>query len=286
MDSGESVVVADTATDHATSMQRWTALTYGVICHACFALGVAAMVTAMYFGMSRSLGRVPAPWDWFANALLLAQFPLAHSLLLTTRGRHVLARLAPSGAGRTLAPTTFVMIAALQTLALFTWWSPSGIIWWTADGATRVVITAVYVCSWLILGKAMADASIGLQTGSLGWVALWRNKTPIYPRMPVGGLFRFTRQPIYVAFTLTLWTVPTWTPDQVAVAVTFTAYCLVGPLFKEARFRRRYGMAFDRYVHHVPYWLPGLRKPRQLRGTLCSCHPPQRLSQTSRGGTD
>jgi len=52
------------------------------------------------------------------------------------------------------------------------------------------------------------------------------------------GLFRVTRQPIYVSFALTLWTVPTWTPDQLVIAVVLTAYCLFAPLFKEARYRR------------------------------------------------
>ena len=70
------------------------------------------------------------------------------------------------------------------------------------------------------------------------------------------GLFRIVRQPIYVAFTLTLWTVPTWTPDQLAVALSLTTYCLVGPLLKEKRFRRRFGQTFTVYENRVPYWLP------------------------------
>lgn len=47
--------------------------------------------------------------------------------------------------------------------------------------------------------------------------------------MPTHGLFRVIRQPIYVAFALTLWTVPVLTPDQSVLAVTFTAYCLLVP---------------------------------------------------------
>jgi cellulose synthase/poly-beta-1,6-N-acetylglucosamine synthase-like glycosyltransferase len=35
-----------------------------------------------------------------------------------------------------------------------------------------------------------------------------------------------------------------------------TAYCLVGPLFKEARFARQFGEPFARYQQNVPYWLP------------------------------
>lgn len=236
------------------------ALCYGIVCHGCFVLAVGAMMAAMFFGMSRSLGSLPTPWSWIANAALLIQFPLVHSLLLTKKGRALLGRLAPAGNGTTLSSTTYVIVASLQIFMLFALWTPSGEIWWRAQGAALVVTTALYAASWLLLGKAMLDASLPLQTGSLGWVALLRNKAPSYPKMPERGLFRLSRQPIYVAFALTLWTVPTWTPDQFVVAIAFTSYCLIAPLFKEARYRRIYGSAFDAYAQRIPYWLPGLRR--------------------------
>ncbi|MBJ7398753.1 isoprenylcysteine carboxylmethyltransferase family protein [Mycolicibacterium sp.] len=238
------------------------ALCYGVICHVSFALGVLTMMAAMFFGMSRSLGTVPAPWSWVANVALLVQFPLVHSLLLTNRGRGLLARLAPMGAGSTLSTTSYVTIAALQIFALFAFWTPSSTLWWQARGPALVVMVALYVASWALLGKSMADAGLSVQTGSLGWFALLRGRKPVYPPMPVTGLFRLTRQPIYVSFALTLWTVPTWTPDQLVVAITFTAYCLIAPLFKEARYRRIYGRTFDDYAQTVRYWFPWPRLPR------------------------
>ena len=237
------------------------ALGYGIVCHTCFALGVVTMMVAMFFGMSRSLGVVPAPWNWLANAALLLQFPVGHSLLLTSRGRAALSRMAPAGAGSTLSTTTYVTLAACQVFVLFAFWSPTGTVWWQAGGPVLAIMSLLYALSWLLLGKSMLDAGLALQTGSLGWVALLRGRKPVYPPMPVTGLFRFTRQPIYVSFTLTLWTVPTWTPDQLAVAVTLTVYCLAAPLLKEKRFRRIYGQAFSSYSERVPYWLPRLRKP-------------------------
>lgn len=239
-----------------TRASRVVALCYGLVCHAAFAAGVLTMMAAMYFGMSRSLGSVPAPWNWVANAALLAQFPLVHSLLLTGRGRALLARLAPSGAGSTLSTTTYVTIAAVGVFALFAFWTPTGVLWWRAQGPALVALTAAYAGSWLLLGKSMLDAGLSVQTGSLGWTALLRGRKPVYPPMPVTGLFRLTRQPIYVSFTLTLWTVPTWTPDQLVVALALTGYCVFAPLLKEARYRRMYGPAFDDYARSVPYWLP------------------------------
>ncbi|MBU3705381.1 MAG: isoprenylcysteine carboxylmethyltransferase family protein [Mycobacterium sp.] len=234
---------------------------YGVVCHLCFLLGVLTMMVGMFFGMSRSFGTVPQPWTAIATLALLVQFPVAHSLLLTPRGRELLARLAPPSAGVTLSTTTYVTIAALQVFAPFAFWTPTGTIWWQAGGVALVIMCLLYAGSWALLGKAMADAGLALQTGALRWTALMRGRTPVYPPMPVTGLFRYTRQPIYVAFALTVWTVPTWTRDQLIVATTLTAYCAVGPLYKEARFRRIHGPAFETYTRRVPYWFP--RRPRR-----------------------
>ena len=247
-----------------STSRRVLAISYGTISLSVFVLGIAAMTAAMFVGMSGSWGCVPQPWNWVVNAGLLAQFTLGHSWLLTARGGARLTRLAPGGYGRTLAATTYVMVAAVQLLVLFMLWTPSGTIWWQPGGTALLVMTVLYASAWLLLFKAMVDAGLALQTGTLGWFALWRDRTPTYPGLPVKGLFRLTRQPIYVAFTLTLWTAPTWTPDQLVVAIALTAYCVVAPRFKEARYRRRHGPEFEAYSRRVPYWLPW---PRPAAGT-------------------
>ena len=119
----------------------------------------------------------------------------------------------------------------------------------------------LYTAAWLLLIKASYDAGAEVQSGALGWMSLAQNIRPVFPGMPTGGLFRIIRQPIYVAFALTLWTVPVWTPDQLALAVSLTAYCLLAPRLKERRFQRLYGERFAAYRAHVPYALP--RFPRR-----------------------
>lgn len=236
------------------------ALAFGVLCHAAFAAGVLAMIVAMFFGLSESLGTVPWPWAALANAALIVQFPLAHSLLLTGPGGRLLARFGRHGA--TLATTSYAIIASLQLLALFALWTPSGIIWWRAEGAVFWALSVAYGASWLILLKASFDAGAEVQSGALGWMSLLARIRPIFPDMPTQGLFRLIRQPIYVAFSLTLWTVPVWTPDQLALAISLTAYCLAAPRLKERRFAARYGERFQRYRDTVPYALPRLKKDR------------------------
>ncbi|MEM9967718.1 MAG: isoprenylcysteine carboxylmethyltransferase family protein [Pseudomonadota bacterium] len=234
------------------------AFAYGVICHLVFAVAVLAMIAAMFFGMSKSIGALPTPWSYFANALLLLQFPLAHSVLLSRRGSASLSALAPAGYGRTLATTIFAIVASVQLLLLFVFWTPSGVIWWRAEGITYAALCCAYAVSWLLLIKASYDAGAEVQSGALGWMSLAQNKAPQFPDMPTQGLFRVIRQPIYVSFALTTWTVPIWTPDQLAVAVCLTAYCLLAPLLKERRFRMRYGARFTAYQNATPYAVPRL----------------------------
>ncbi len=236
------------------------ALALGLVTHAVFALGVLAMIVAMFFGLSESFGRVPQPYAWAANIALIVQFPLAHSLFLTAKGSRILARLVPGPHGATLATTTYALIASAQLLALFTLWTPSGVVWWRAEGAAFVLVCAAYAAAWLILLKASFDAGAEVQSGALGWMSLMARIAPRFPDMPTRGLFRVIRQPIYVAFALTLWTVPVWTPDQMLLAVAFTAYCLLAPRLKERRFAMRYGARFSAYRARTPYALPRIPK--------------------------
>jgi len=235
------------------------ALCYGAACHAIFAAAVLAMVAGMFHGMGAGLGTVPWPWAALANAALVAQFPLAHSFLLSGPGERLLARLAPRPHGATLSTTSYAIVASVQLLRFFALWTPSGITWWRAEGAASWVACGAYGASWILLAKASFDAGAEVQSGALGWMSLMAARRPSFPAMPTRGLFRLVRHPIYVAFALTLWTVPTWTPDQLALALALTAYCLLAPMLKERRLAARHGEEFARYRARVPYAVPRLR---------------------------
>lgn len=245
--------------------RRLYALGAGVACHLAFAAAVLAMMLGMARGMTAgpwlSLGRAPGAWAVAADAALLLQFPLLHSWLLTRAGERLLVRFAPGGLGRPLATTTYATLASLQVLALFVLWAPSGIVWARIEGGARIAIYVADAAAWLLLLKAISDAGLALQTGALGWRAVWRDAPPRFPPMPERGLFRHVRQPIYLAFALATWATPVWTPDQLALACGLTAYCLVGPRLKEARFRRRHGARFEAYRAVTPYFAPRLRRP-------------------------
>jgi hypothetical protein len=168
-------------------------LRMGFVCHMTFAAAILAMIAAMYFGLRESFGTVTWPWAALANLALIVQFPLVHSILLTKRGGRLLSRLIPRSNGGTLATTTYAIIASAQLLALFTLWTPSGIVWWRAEGAVLWVLTTAYAASWLLLTKSNFDAGAEVQSGALGWMSLLGRIRPVFPDMPTLGLFRLIR---------------------------------------------------------------------------------------------
>ena len=237
--------------------KRWfIALFYGIICHFIFIVAVLAMLLAMFFGMSKSFGNVPNPYSYLFNLLLLLQFPLAHSFLLSSKGRKYLYYFSPKEYSKTLAPTVFALLASIQLLLLFFFWTPTKILIWEASGTSFFLMCTLYACSWILLVWASIDAGAEVQSGALGWMSLAQNKIPKFPDLPTFGLFKFVRQPIYASFALTTWTTPVWTVDQFLVAIVFTTYCIIAPRFKEKRFEKKFGVRFAEYKSQVPYMVP------------------------------
>lgn len=236
------------------------ALLMALMCHAAFLLGVGSMAFALAYGMQIGQGTLTGASAAVANSLLLLQFPILHSFLLSRRGSSTLRRLSPVGHGRTLAISTFAMFGSAQLLVTFWAWSPTGVVWHRPEGAVGVLQWTAFVGSWVFLNKALWDAGLGVQSGAAGWWALFRGKPVNFGGMPSEGLFRRCRQPIYLGFAMVLWTAPAWTLDWLLLSLVWGTYCVVGPLLKEARWHRMYGDQFSDYRARVPYLLPRLRR--------------------------
>ncbi len=240
--------------------QRLLALAYGLVCHLSFAAAVASMALALFFGMRIGMGPFHGWTSLVANTLLIASFPVAHSWLLSPKGRRFMGKLVPLGLGPKLSWTVFATISSLQLLMVFLLWSPSGVVWWQATGARRIAIGVAAGGAWLLLGKSMADAQLGVQTGYVGWSSVFLNRKATYKPFATKGLYRYVRQPIYISFAMLLWLTSNVTPDQLVLAVAWTGYCVVGSALKERRFLRYFGDTFRRYQTQVPFWFPILGK--------------------------
>lgn len=240
-------------------LRKAVALLYGLVCHGLFGIAALTMIVVMGSGMTLAQGRVPEPWNWLVNLALLAQLPLGHSLLLTQRGQRLLKWFSPRAVASDMAPTVYVIIASVQLFTLFALWTPSGIVWWQAEGVLFPIWLLLFAASWGLLAISNVTSGIELQSGFNGWSAVFQGRRVRYPDLATHGIFRHTRNPIYFSFALTTWTVPVWTPDQLLVAIVLTTYCVIGPRFKEARYRRIHGERFELYARDVPYFLPQFR---------------------------
>ncbi len=236
------------------------ALLYGCICHLSFVLGVGLMMYSIYFGLDHNLFGLHSWGAWFWNAFIVLQFPFLHSFFLHPKGKKFLALLAPKEVRSELSTTLFAWFASVQLILVFGTWAGSGhLLWQPQSEFVWILMSVCYALSWVLLLKAMSDANLALQTGLLGWLAVFRKRKPVYKKFPTSGLNRFTRNPIYVAFCLILWTAPVWTWDRVFLVVPWTLYCFLGPLLKEKRYRRYFGAEYLDYQKRVPFWIPKLK---------------------------
>lgn len=240
-------------------MRRQIAIVYGLICHILFVVAVGLMAYSLWFGLQLSFIHIPQSYGLWCNLILLLQFPLIHSLLLTPVGRKILLRCAPGPYSNVLQTTTFAIIASIQLILVFGCWTPSGVVWWSASGLWLWCLASVFAFSWLFLLKAMSDADIRVQSGALGWWSLFRNRSPDFRGFSPRGVFLACRQPIYLAFGMVIWSAPTWTPDHALIALFWTVYLIVAPRLKERRYADRFGQPFKDYQLSVPYLFPSPR---------------------------
>ena len=70
----------------------------------------------------------------------------------------------------------FQIFASIQLLALFALWTPSGVVWWRAEGYLFYIICVLYTSSWTLLIKASYEAGAEVQSGALGWMSLAQDK--------------------------------------------------------------------------------------------------------------
>lgn len=246
--------------------RRMLALGYGLLCHALFLVGIAAMAVGLFFGLQTNLTGISGAGALLLDGALLLQFPLLHSWFLTSDGRALLRRLAPASAGVTLDTTLFAMASSMQLMVVFALWSPLGLGVWQASGALWWLLSAASGVSWLLLVWSLAEAGLGVQSGSAGWTALWSGERPVYPTFPNTGLHALIRHPIYASFALILWTGPVFSLDKLLMAAAWTLYCVRGPRRKEARYRARYGLDYDVYEARTPAFVPTRASLRAMMG--------------------
>ena len=238
------------------SGNKLIAIFYGLTCHGIFLVAGAVMFITILTGFQFSIGPFEGYEAVAINLLLLIQFPLGHSFFLSNRGMKVLEIFAPKRFAKTLRTTVYATIASIQLILLFAFWNFSGIFIWQIETPASLYMIILNLLSWALLSISSIQAGYKVQTGSLGWTSVYQGKKPVFPDMPTHGLFSIIRQPIYLSFSLVLWTSPVMSLDLFIVALSYSLYCYFGPMLKEKRFQKIYGKRFSDYQKKVPYFMP------------------------------
>ena len=244
--------------DFTNVKTKLISILYGLVCHVTFAVSGLCMFWVLFNGLTVSFGFVRHPLSIFINILLLLQFPILHSFLLTNSGRRVLRCFSPSKYAKTLETTIYASIASIQLLVLFLLWTPSNIVIYDLKYPYNIPNFLLFILGWVLLGISSFQAGYKVQTGSLGWTSMFLSEKPKFPPMPINGLFKLIRQPIYFSFCIVLWTPPTMTVDLFFLAFIYSLYCYFSPLLKEKRFTKLYGKSFLKYKKNTPYFFPVL----------------------------
>ena len=134
-----------------------------------------------------------------------------------------------------------------------------------AMGALGWAAPPILVDSSLRLGIAGAVALLGLFTGASGFFAFSRAKTTIDPvhierasSLVTGGIFRYTRNPMYVGFTLLLlgWAVCLAAPLAFVGPVAFVLFITRYQIVPEERVMlSKFGAAYADYCARVRRWI-------------------------------
>lgn len=207
-----------------------------------------------------------APTLPFAQALLvdlalLAVFAIQHSGMARPAFKRWLTRFIPEAVER----STYVLMSTVAMAALMAFWQPlGGVVWSVQAGGAAMVLTGLYLASWLLLLYATFLINhfdlFGLRQV---WFALRDREIPELSFV-TPALYRIVRHPIYVGWLGVFWFTPTMTVTHLLLAVGTTVYIL-GAIKLEERDLEAAHPEYSQYKRKVPSLIPSFR--RRLSGT-------------------
>lgn len=242
-------------------------LAYSVAAYALFfatflylVLFVGADVTA-FAGAPKTLDHGVA-WIVFApaplqNLLLIVLFGVSHSVMARPGFKAVWTKIVPWPAER----ATYVLVSSLILLLTYACWQPMPQVVWSMSGAWETLIIALFYGGFATaLVATFLISHFDLFGLKQAWEH-WRGATPGHEPFRTPMLYKITRHPIYLGFTIAFWAAPTMTVGHLLFASTMTIYALVGIGYEERDLLARFGDEYVRYMSRVPMLFPiGRRK--------------------------
>jgi protein-S-isoprenylcysteine O-methyltransferase Ste14 len=228
---------------------RWLIVLYGL---AAYLVGIRSMVYFAGFASNvplvRTVNSGPA-LGWLQaltiDVALLVLFALPHSLMARSNFKEAFLRRFPEATLR----STYVLVAGLSLTFLMWQWQPIGAVVWDFESPlVRFTLYAIAAAGWLL--AAIGYYSIGhLELFGLRQAFARFQGVPHPPGDLVAtGIYRHLRNPMYVGFTIGIWSTPLMTAGHLLLSVGMTLYVLIGIRYEKRDLTAEFG---DRYLAYL-----------------------------------
>jgi protein-S-isoprenylcysteine O-methyltransferase Ste14 len=256
--------------DGVTDMKRWMFLTYGVACHVLF-LGLYAYM-AGFVGSLLVPKTINTPAEGslavavVINVLLMALFAVQHSVMARPAFKKIWTLVVPKPIER----STYVLMSCLVTAVLMWQWRGIDIVIWEASSpALRTALWVLFAAGWLLVPLVTLLIN---HFDLFGTRQVWlyfrgREYTSLPFRTP--GVYKHVRHPLYVAWAICFWAIPTMTAGHFLFAAVLTIYMAVAALAEERDLIAHFGRQYEEYRRRIPMFIPRLRsQPAVPKGEL------------------
>jgi len=190
------------------------------------------------------------------DVILIALFGLQHSVMARAGFKAGWTRIVPEPIER----STYVLFTTVALNLMFILWQPlPGVVWDAGNGATAVILWALFALGWLIV---LTSTFLINHFELFGLKEVWahaRGAAAQSPEFRQPLFYRFVRHPIYSGFTLAFWATPQMTRGHLLFALGMTLYILIAIQFEERDLTRMFGKAYEDYRTRVGMLAPRFR---------------------------
>lgn len=244
-------------------MERIAILAFGTVS---YVIGLGALVYAIGFignlwvpKTIDSGASVPLTEALIVNIGLLGLFAVQHSGMARQQFKHVLARMFPQAAERSL----YVLLSGLVLALLYWQWRPmTDTVWSVENSVIANGIWAVYFLGW---GTVVLSTFLISHFDLMGLKQVyrhWSGQSQEPPPFKTPFLYKVVRHPIYFGMLLVLWAAPTMSVGHLLFSVGATGYIVIGALLEERDLISAFGDTYRDYRQRVSMLIPLPKKQK------------------------